>query len=257
MDKIFEDVVKAARGELRAALCIVTDTRGSTPRGIGAKMIIYENKTSLGTIGGGAIEYQVIEKSPEFCNASGPFKIKFDLAEDLEMNCGGFIELYIEPLNKVNDLYIFGGGHVGGALANLAMNYGFRITILDERPEIISAYNGLRTATIMGSFPELALKINTNMNSYIVVTTPQHKYDELITAQCAAKAFAYLGMIGSKRKVAMARKNFKEIYNLTDEQIDRIDMPIGIPFNAETPEEIAVSILAKLIDVRNSVRINL
>lgn len=252
MDKIFTEVVQAAKGDLKAALCIVTETKGSTPRGAGAKMIIYEDKTSKGTIGGGAIEFQVIERSKEFCNLSGPIKIRFDLEDDLNMHCGGFMEVYIEPLNKLADLYIFGGGHVGGALAELAARFGFRITVLDEREEIINQYSGKNIQTFHGPFDQLCSRLESTENSYIVVATPQHKYDEIITAQCAKMDYSYLGMIGSKRKVEMAKINFREIYHLTDEQINRIDMPIGIPFNAETPEEIAVSILAKLIDVKNS-----
>jgi len=253
MDNIYKEIIGAAQGNLRAALCIVTHTQGSTPRGPGAKMILFEDKTTKGTIGGGAVEFQIIEKAREFCFAAAPFVVKFNLENDLNMHCGGYMEIYIEPLNQASRLVIFGGGHVGGALADLAGKLGFEVTVIDEREEILGQYAGTSVSTLHEPFETSGITLETGNNTYIVVTTPRHKYDELITARCARLESAYLGMIGSKRKVEMARKTFREVYQLTEEQIARIDMPIGIPFHAETPEEIAVSILAKLIDVRNSI----
>jgi xanthine dehydrogenase accessory factor len=104
----------------------------------------------------------------------------------------------------------------------------------------------------LGEFVKAAETLETNENTFLVVTTPKHKYDEEVTGILAAKSFKYLGMIGSKKKVALAIQNYKKRKTLTDTQIQNINMPIGIPFNAQTPEEIAVSILAKLIDVKNS-----
>ncbi|HPE57005.1 MAG TPA: XdhC family protein [Bacteroidales bacterium] len=252
MKDILENIRQIKASGKRAALCIIVETKGSSPRKAGSKMIVYEDKTIEGTIGGGSLEMKVMEDAPQVIESGTPQKFSYNLEDDLGMHCGGYAEVYIEPILPDEQLYIFGAGHVGKALADLASQFGFEIILVDPREEIIKGFQGTSYKFIRQDFVEAAKELAFGGNAYIVITTPKHKYDEDVLAVCAKKAVAYVGMIGSKNKVALAKKRFLEESILTQEEIDRVDMPIGIKFNAQTPEEIAVSILAKLIDVKNS-----
>ena len=252
MKDIIENIRQIKASGKRAALCIIVATKGSSPRKAGSKMIVYEDKTIEGTIGGGSLEMKVMEDAPQVIESGTPQKFSYNLEDDLGMHCGGYAEVYIEPILPDEQLYIFGAGHVGKALADLASQFGFEIILVDTREEIIKGFQGTSYKFIRQDFVEAAKELAFGGNAYIVITTPKHKYDEDVLAVCAKKPAVYVGMIGSKNKVALAKKRFLEESILTQEEIDRVDMPIGIKFNAQTPEEIAVSILAKLIDVKNS-----
>jgi len=252
MKDILENIRQIKASGKRAALCIIVATKGSSPRKAGSKMIVYEDKTIEGTIGGGSLEMKVMEDAPKVIESGIPQKFSYNLEDDLGMHCGGYAEVYIEPMLPDEQLYIFGAGHVGKALADLASQFGFEIILVDPREEIKRGFEGQPYKFIQQDFVEAAKELASSGKAYIVITTPKHKYDEDVLAVCAKKPSAYVGMIGSKNKVALAKKRFLEENILSPEEIDRVDMPIGIKFNAQTPEEIAVSILAKLIDVRNS-----
>jgi len=252
MNNIYIDIQDIIKQHQTSALCIVISTSGSTPRKAGSKMIVFENGRIKGTVGGGAIEKQVITDALTVIKNKNPLKIQYKLEADLSMHCGGNMEIYIEPLIQSNKLYIFGGGHVGKAVANFAKELDFNITIFDWR-DIEFSEEELATYTfIKGDYLESIDNMPFDINTYSVIVTPSHEFDEKILAKLGKKPFAYLGMIGSKRKVAGVVKEFLEKKLFSEQEIAEFDMPIGIPLNVETPNEIAVSIIAKLIDVRNS-----
>lgn len=244
-----EEITNTGR---RAALCIVTDTSGSTPRKAGSKMIVTEDGETFGTVGGGSIEHRVIDEARKVCRQSQPMKFTFDLEDDLQMKCGGNVEVYIEPVNPPMKLVIFGAGHVGSALGRYAKDFGFRIVYVDNRPELIEKRQQLGFEVILGDYITEGKKFESDKRTFFVVVTHKHTFDQELTNILGKKEFAYLGMIGSGRKVAEAKQFYLENNILTSTEIEKIDMPIGLKFNAETPEEIAISILAKLIDVKNS-----
>ncbi|MCF8379561.1 MAG: XdhC family protein [Bacteroidales bacterium] len=252
MKDILENIRQIKTSGKKAALCIIVETKGSAPRKAGSKMIVLEDGTIQGTIGGGSLELKVMEDAPNVLRSGIPRKFNYDLDDDLGMHCGGYAEVYIEPILPDEHLYIFGAGHVGKALANLAKQFSFDIILIDPREEIKRSFEDNSFKFIQQDFIEAAKDLDFGPNAYIVITTPKHKFDEEVLAVCAKKQNAYIGMIGSKNKIALAKKRFIEENILTQEEIDRVDMPIGIKFNAQTPEEIAISILAKLIDVKNS-----
>ena len=167
------------------------------------------------------------------------------------MECGGDMQVYIEPLFNKPDLYIFGAGHVGKALSHLAIDMGFQITVIDERPDIFNSFDKSKIKTYNGAFTEFIENSIFSNNTYIVVMTHEHKYDFDVLSKVCKKTHLYLGMIGSKTKVKQARDKLIDQKIIDIEIINQIDMPIGIPINCETPQEIAVSIVAKLIDVKN------
>jgi xanthine dehydrogenase accessory factor len=252
MQTIFGKIEDIISGAKPSALCIVVDTKGSTPRKTGSKMIVFSDGSINGSIGGGSIEKEVAQRAMALISDGKPALVTFNLDQDLGMHCGGTMEVYIEPLNPLKKLYIFGAGHIGKSLAGFARNLDFSVTLFDPRDDIFSddAFNDfiLINKDYFQGINEAVFVEST----FIVIVTPKHISDEEILAIVARKPHAYLGMIGSKRKVELLRKRFLDENLLTTEELDSIDMPIGIKFKAETPQEIAVSILAKLIDVRNS-----
>lgn len=252
MSNILNKIEQIKQAGKKAALCIIIETKGSSPRKAGSKMIIYENKTIEGTIGGGSLELRVIEDAIKVIKNRAPQKFSYELEEDLSMNCGGYAEVYIEPILPEAQLYIFGAGHIGKALMKFTPDFGFNLTLIDYRDNISEDEFPGNISFRREDYISAANNIDFNSNSFIVIVTPKHAFDEDLLAICAKKEFAYLGMIGSKVKIAKARKRMTEEGILSEEQLNRVDMPIGIKFNAQTPEEIAISILAKMIDVKNS-----
>ena len=252
MQHIFAKAEEIINGQTSAALCIVIDSQGSTPRKQGAKMIVYRDGTIFGSIGGGTVEKEVAEMALKMITSGKPAKVTFKLEEDLGMHCGGMMEVYIEPLNPIKKLFIFGAGHIGKALAGFARELEFSITLIDPRENIFNSAFFTTFSCINKDYFKAIEEAVFDENTYIVIVTPKHTFDEEILAVVARKPHAYLGMIGSGRKIELLRKRFLDEKILTREELDQIDMPVGIKFKADTPAEIAISILAKLIDVRNT-----
>ena len=254
MQEIFNDLKTVIEQGIPAVLCIVTGTKGSTPRKAGSKMLVFNDGSIKGTIGGGSIEFQVIQDALKIISCGEPFTRQFHLENDLKMHCGGTMDIYFEPIGCLPKLYIFGGGHIGKALAGYSVGLGFRPFVFDQREGIFESWNLPEVETRNGDLIQLIDSLVFDTNTYVVIVTHQHEFDEKVLLACANREYAYLGMIGSKRKVAEIRKNALGNHNITEEQLNKVDMPIGIPFAAETPAEIAISIVAKMIDVKNTLR---
>ncbi len=253
MKPIYSRIEEISASNKKAALCIVIETTGSTPRKAGAKMIVLEDRNIIDTIGGGNVEKIVIEKALAVINTGNPTRFRHELTDDAKRTTGGIMEVYIEPISPNRDIIIFGAGHIGSAVAKYALTLGFSITIVDNRPEVVDQLDLPSCEIICKDYLAAAKEFEFKDNSYIIITTPKHAFDEELTAYCAKQAHKYLGMIGSKQKVEKAKDRFRKEFGLSKEEIDNIDMPIGIKFNAQTPQEIAISIVAKLIDVKNKV----
>lgn len=236
-------------------LCIIVKTEGSTPRKEGAKMVVFADGTSVGTVGGGTIELQSIKKALEVLKTGKPAKESYELEEDLSMRCGGYAEVYFEPMNYSFNLNIFGAGHVGREVGRFAAEFGFNVVYIDNRPDIFNEFNANGAKTIVSEFENCTAKLDLSPLDFTVICTPKHTWDEVVLCQLIGKKLAYIGMIGSKQKVAETEKSIIEKGIATKEQLSKVNMPIGIPFNAETPAEIALSIVAKLIDAKNSLSI--
>jgi xanthine dehydrogenase accessory factor len=253
---IFEEILSIYRSGKKAALCLITSTKGSTPRKAGAKMIVLEDGSVHGSIGGGNLEKQVIQDALDVIKQQKPGTFKHDLLHQHSMCCGGTVEIYIEPIMNVNKLYIFGAGHTGKALAKFASELDFQIVVIDDRDEFISSIN-IPDVNKLNLPHNLALPmLPFDDNTYIAILTYDHSIDRDILSFCINKPHAYLGMIGSQRKVNVTRKMFLEAGIGTLEDLEKVNMPIGIDINAHTPEEIAISILAEIIKVKNSVPVS-
>ena len=256
MQDIYNDLKKLIEQEIPAVLCLVTNTSGSTPRKAGSKMLVLGDGSIKGTIGGGSVEFQVIQDALKLLTTGEPMVKTYHLEDDLQMHCGGTMQVYFEGIGCSPKLYIFGGGHIGKALAGYAYGLGFSPTVFDQRNGIFDSWEldlpGIETR--IGNYLQIIEKTIFDKNSYIVIVTPKHEFDETILLACAPCEYAYLGMIGSKRKVAEIRNKALENNVLTAEILSKIDMPIGLPFAAETPAEIAISIAAKMIDVKKTLK---
>lgn len=248
---LYTEIEKLRSSNKVAALCTVINTKGSTPRKIGAKMIVKENGKIIGTIGGGNLEKKVIENALIQITKNEPKLFKHDLLHQHNMCCGGSVEIYIEPIKKMNRLYIFGAGHTGKALAQFANQLDFDIYVIDDRKEYIDdlEIEGINKLNL--DYKKVLPSLPFDKNTYVVIMTYEHSHDRDILGYCINKPHAYLGMIGSKRKVEITKKMFEEGQLASKTTLDKIDMPMGINIGAESPEEIAISILAKLIEIKN------
>lgn len=248
---VFSEIEAVRRGVGKAALCVIVQTKGSTPRKVGAKMIVKEDGSIIGTIGGGNLEKKVIENALQQCLKNEAKLFKHDLLHQHSMCCGGSVDIYIEPIQKMKRLYIFGAGHTGNALAQLTKGLDFDTYVIDDRKDYLESLNAEGINKMNIDYKKVLPSLPFDHNTFIVIMTYEHAYDRDILAYCMKQPHAYIGMIGSQRKVELTKKMFKEGMIASEEALDQVDMPMGLDIKAEGPEEIAISIMAKLIAVKN------
>lgn len=245
-----EQLIK--RGDT-AAICTIVSTKGSTPRKVGAKMLVFSSGQIKGTVGGGNLEKEVIKNALKQIELTEAKLFKHDLLHQHNMCCGGTVEIFIEPIEKMKQLYIFGAGHTGQALAKFAKELDFEIFVIDDRKEYIEQLNDVEGINkLLVDYKKMLPKLPFTNNIYVAILTYEHEIDRDILSYCIKQPLAYLGMIGSQRKIELTKKMFLDAKIATSKQLENVDMPIGIDVLAETPEEIAISILAKLISIKNT-----
>ncbi|MCF8256595.1 MAG: XdhC/CoxI family protein [Flavobacteriales bacterium] len=248
---IYGEIAESGRQPEKAALCVIVQTKGSAPRKVGAKMIVYESGRISGTIGGGDLERKVIENALAQIERNAPEMFRHDLLHQHNMCCGGSVYIYIEPIRKMNRLYIFGAGHTGSALAQFARALDFDVYVIDDRKEYLDLIVTEGVNKVNMEYGQILPSLPFNGNTYVAIMTYDHAHDRDILAYCIARPHAYLGMIGSRRKVELTRKMFIEAGIATGLSLEQVDMPMGLNIGAESPHEIAISIMAKLIEVKN------
>jgi len=251
---IYEELVKIrARGE-EAALVTLTSAHGSTPREQGAKMLVRRDGSIMGTIGGGTIEEQVIKESLEVIKKGKPERLSYSLKEggDTGMVCGGDVEVFVEPILPAPTLFIFGGGHIALSLVSMAKMAGFKIVVVDDRPEFANPERFPEAEqTLVTDFVQAFSQLEIDESGYIVIVTYAHKSDEVVLEWALRTRAKYIGMIGSRAKNKLIFSHLQD-KGISPELLNKVQAPIGLEINAQTPEEIAVSILAQLIKVRRS-----
>lgn len=250
---VFKKIEEAQAESIECVLCIVTNTKGSTPRAQGAKMLVYADKKIYGTIGGGRVEKKVIEDALVTLNEKIPSTVHYDLLKELGMCCGGSMDVYMEPVMTKNKLYIFGAGHTGNALARRAIDFDFDVTVIDDRAEYLEQVNAEGVKKTTAGYKEVLPTLAFDNRTYITIMTYSHPIDREILAYCMGKPHAYIGMIGSRRKVEVTKRLFEEENIGSIEELEGVDMPMGIDIGAEGPDEISISILAKLIAIKNKI----
>ena len=251
MEIIYKKILEIIQTGQTAAVCTVVSTRGSTPLKTGARMIVWENGRIFGTIGGGPVEFSTIEDAIAVIKSNQPKLFSHDLKSQHQMCCGGQMEIYIEPLMPLKKLFMFGGGHVGKAVVKHALDLDFDITVIDSREDIFQDWPFTGFNTVAGDFPKVLPTLPYDDKTFIVIATLDHPTDNEVLAYCIRKPHCYIGMIGSKRKVAVMKENLIAGEIATEEELNRVDMPVGIDIHAITADEIAISIVAKLISEKN------
>ncbi len=240
---IYQSIIEARKQNISCVLCTLIKTEGSSPQKPGAKMLVFKNGKIIGTIGGGTTELETINIAQ---------KLLKENKEDFIFQTSEGKEVFIEIILPLPKLYIFGGGHVAMSLAKFVKWFDFQTTMIDPR-ENCFANNNLEFINIkISDYLDIIPNLPFDNNTYVVITTTSHEYDRDILVNVASKPHAYIGLIGSIQKVENIKNYCINNKLLTQEQLDNIDMPIGIKIATKTTDEIAISILAKLIDVKNT-----
>lgn len=249
MSSIWAALVSAAdRGE-RVALATVIGVDGSAPRAAGARMVVWPDGRIVGTVGGGNFEHQVIAQAIEVLRTGVPRRWSVHLTRDLGMCCGGAMDVYIEPVDVDEDLVIYGAGHVAQPTAAIAHTLGFRVTVVDEREELATAERFPHARVVCADPRAHARALATDARTYVFVTTHAHALDQDLLEILLARDWAWLGLIGSKAKLARFFGRLRAAGH--DEALfRRVNGPVGLDIGAETPAEIAVSVAAELVRVR-------
>lgn len=250
---IFAKLVNLENFDKDYALCTVVSVQGSTPRKAGAKMIIIDNGLPeghiVGTIGGGAIEHTVRQQAIMLLHERKTKLINISLRNDLGMCCGGEMSIFIEPIVKQAPFFCFGAGHIAQALCPLAVNLGYRVVVVDERRDLLEqeVFSACERKEHNSSFDlaKLACK-----DSFIVIATHDHQLDQHIAEHIINKPFLYAALVGSQRKALMTRKRL-QAKGFNEEIIKRLRCPAGLAIHADTPAEIAISIVAEMTLVKH------
>ena len=252
--EVFAAVADALERGEPAALVTIVSTTGSTPQRVGAKMLVFGDGRMVGTIGGGCYENDAFWKAREAITSRRPQLLRYELDDDFAQEtgliCGGQMSVYIEPIEPSPELYVIGAGHVGFHLANLAHEVGFRVHVVDDREKFANAERFPHATVVTEDIPTWIARTPLQSHAYVVIVTRGHNNDLDALRALAARDLRYLGLIGSRAKVA-------RIYDaLTGEGIapavlKQVHAPIGLDIGAVTPQEIAVSILAELIAVKH------
>ena len=242
------------RGEGVALVTIVSST-GSTPQRVGAKMLVYADGRTVGTIGGGCYENEAFGKAREAIATRRPVTLAFDLNDDFAQEsglvCGGQMEVFIEPVEPSPELYVFGAGHVGYFVAKMAYEVGFQVHVVDDREKFANTERfGAGIDVIVEHIPAWREAHQLQPTAYAVIVTRGHTHDLDTMRALATRPLRYRGLIGSKAKV-------KRIFDALTEDgvpadaLKRVHAPIGLDIGAITPQEIAISIVAELVAVKH------
>ncbi len=236
------------------ALCTIIRTQGSTPRRAGSKMLVYPDGSIVGTVGGGELESRVIAEACQAMLDGKPRLLEYNMTDPERGDpgvCGGQVEVFLEPMLVKPTLVIVGAGHVGKAVAHLARWLGYRVVVSDDRPELCTPQ----------AFPDadqyypvnmedIPKKLEITPSTYFVLATRGVDLDVRGLPALLETTASYIGVIGSKRRWATSKKQLLE-KGISEKKLNWIHSPVGVEINAETPEEIAVSIMAEIIMLRH------
>ncbi|MBZ5646688.1 MAG: XdhC/CoxI family protein [Acidobacteriia bacterium] len=254
---LYEEIVKLRREGRRGALATIVNVRGSIPSFETAKMLVRDDGSIVGTIGGGCVEAEVWQAAREVMEQEKPRTLTFNLNNnpkyDSGLVCGGTLDVFVEPVMPVPQLYLFGAGHVSLHLYKVARQAGFDVTVVDDREAYANRERFPEAREIHADdFDHACSQLSLNENSYLVIVTRGHRDDMRVLRWAAGTPARYIGMIGSKRKVIEIYKEL-EREGIAREKLERVHAPVGLDIGAITPEEIAVAIVAELIAVRRGV----
>lgn len=251
---IYEEIVKLRRDGRRGAVATIVNARGSIPSFKTAKMLVRDDGSICGTIGGGCVEAEVWQAAREVMEQEKPRTLTFNLNQDPKYDtglvCGGTLDIFLEPILPAALLYIFGAGHVAASLYKTAKDAGFDVTVIDDRETYANRERFPEAHEVVADdFDRAMQRLDICESAYIVIVTRGHRDDMRVLRWAVGTKARYVGMIGSKRKtIAVFRELRRE--GIAAHLFERVHAPIGLDIGAVTPEEIAISITAELIAVR-------
>lgn len=251
---IYTALSKLKQDNQSASLCTVTKSEGSTPRHVGSKMLVYPDGKFIGTVGGGDLENRVIKAALQTLEDGKAQTLFYTMADPSRGDpgvCGGQVEVFVEPIFPPPTLVVIGAGHVGKAVVHLAKWLGFRVVVSDDRAEFC---NPESTPGADEYYPvemgKLAESMKITKQTYLVITSRGSGVDVAGLPSLLESEAKYIGVIGSKRRWSVTAKALRE-KGVKEELINKVRSPMGIELQAETPEEIAVSIMAEVLMVRD------
>jgi xanthine dehydrogenase accessory factor len=254
MASIYQALSELEKNDNSAALCTVVKSEGSTPRHVGSKMLVYPDGKFIGTVGGGELESRVIRAALVSLTNGSTQTLSYTMADPSRGDpgvCGGTVEVFVEPILPPATIVVIGAGHVGKAVVHLAKWLGFRVAVSDDRPEFCNP-EAVPGADAYYPVPmaELPGQLDINRRTYIVITSRGSGIDVQGLPGLLDSEAAYIGVIGSRRRWLTTAKALKE-NGIPERKLKRVISPMGLELNAETPEEIAVSILAEVLMLRD------
>jgi xanthine dehydrogenase accessory factor len=254
---IYEEIVKLRQQGRRGAVATIVNVRGSIPSFETAKMLVRDDGSIAGTIGGGCVEAEIWQAAREVMESEKPRTLTFNLNQDPKYDtglvCGGTLDIFVEPVLPPAALYIFGAGHVSVSLYKVAKGAGFDVTIVDDREAYANRERFPEAKEIIAEdFDRAMARLAPNESAYLVIVTRGHRDDMRVLRWAVQTSARYIGMIGSKRKtITIFQELTKE--GLAANLFERVHAPVGLDIGAITPEEIAVAITAELIAARRRV----
>jgi len=251
---IFEEIVELRRAGRRGALATIVHSNGSIPSFESAKMLVRDDGSITGTIGGGCVEAEVWQAAREVMEEEKPRMLTFNLNHDPKYDsglvCGGTLEVYLEPVLPVQTLYLFGAGHVSVNVYRVARMAGFEVVVVDDRESYANRERFPEAKDVFADdFERVLTQLAPNHSSYLVIVTRGHRDDMRVLRWAVDTPARYIGMIGSQRKVIAIYKQLEK-EGMAPDKFARVYAPVGLEIGAITPEEIAVAIVAELIAIR-------
>lgn len=253
---VFDEIVALRSAGRRGALATITSVRGSIPSYQTSKMLVRDDGSIVGTIGGGCVEAEVWQAAREVMEEEKPRTLTFNLNQnpkyDAGLVCGGTLEVFVEPILPVPVLYLFGAGHVAVNTSKVAKAAGFDVVVIDDRETYANRERFPEAREVIAQEYDKAFqRLTPGESAFIVIVTRGHRDDMRVLRWAVQTPARYIGMIGSKRKTIAT---FKELIQegMEPRLFERVSAPIGLEIGAVTPEEIAVSIVAELIATRRN-----
>ncbi len=255
MESIYQALAELEKRGGAGVVCTIMNTHGSTPRHAGSKMLVYPDGQFIGTVGGGEVENRVLQEAKAALEDGKNRVLHYNMSNPQAGDpgiCGGQLDIFVEPILPKPVVVIVGAGHVGKAVAHLAKWLDFRVVISDDRPELCTPEeNPDGDVYLCVPMQEIPQHLEMNRFTYLLLTTRGSNVDIEGLPALLRQPVGYIGVIGSRRRWITTRKGILEATDITEAELDKVHSPIGLELHAETPEEIAVSILAEIIMVQN------
>jgi xanthine dehydrogenase accessory factor len=253
---LYDEIVRLRKLGQKCAVATIVQVNGSIPSFESAKILVREDGSFMGTVGGGCVEAEVWNAAREVIETEKPRHLSFSLGQDAAYDegliCGGQLNIFVEPVIPQPRAFIFGGGHVSKGISKIATLAGFSTSIIDNREAFANAERFPEAeATYAEEYEDVFSKLPVNSSSYIIIVTRGHRDDMRVLRWAVNTPAKYIAMIGSKRKtISVVHELEKE--GIPREALEKVFAPMGLEIGAEMPEEIAISVVAEMIAVRRA-----